>query len=153
MQRRQRTSWVSIKFCDFPEKNFSKIIDIEFSPNDRFSDLKSKIQQIYDIPVRHQTLWRKLASDASENVAINDSDLLAESGIRMGWKSRFLQMQGDIIELQTALPMKEYFPGGKHWCDSYRSINRQDRSRRLSIVISICFLCILVLFSLVSIFT
>lgn len=55
------------------------------------------------------------ARTAVDFALLRDGDSLGAHQIELGWKKSRLVVHGDVLRLKTALPTREYYPGGEVW--------------------------------------
>ena len=55
------------------------------------------------------------ASRTVDFAVLRDGDSLGVHQIELGWKKDRLVVHGDVLRLKTALPTREYYPGGEVW--------------------------------------
>lgn len=46
---------------------------------------------------------------------LRNCDTLGHHQIELGWKKNRLVVHGDVLRLKTAMPTREYYPGGEIW--------------------------------------
>ncbi len=119
------------------------------SLNNTMLDVKKRILSSINVPVHHQRLI-KTDSASGLKRAISDDLTLAEAGVELGWKNQRFQVPGDVLELHTDLQMREYYPGGFHWCRSWSVTSSSQRGTRMSLLMIVFVGCTVVFMVLLS---
>jgi hypothetical protein len=93
--------------------------------------------------------------DAGQTVdysVLRNGDTLGSHHIELGWKKNRLVVHGDILRLKTALPTREYYPGGEVWSMG-AAPGIDARSDRMCVLLSTVTLFLVLFFALISYLT
>lgn len=129
-------------------------------------DLKKRVSQDYSIPIQHQTFFSlpkapRLAAVSEEKAepdsssvrrVCKDSETLGAVGVRLGWTSGTLVAHGDTLDVQTLLPIADYYPGGRQWSEGAGS-STAGRSHSMSTALLLLLGGLLAFSTLLSVLT
>lgn len=93
--------------------------------------------------------------DAGQTVdcsVLRNGDTLGSHHIQLGWKKNRLVVHGDVLRLKTALPTREYYPGGEVWSMG-AAPGIDARSDRMCVLLSTVTLFLVLFSALISYLT
>ena len=134
--RRGRTSTLSVKMKSASDAAKEPVLVFEdIALENKILDIKRRICDSCNVPVHHQRLFKSGISN--ESTEISDTMSLADAKVELGWRNRQFTVPGDILELRTEMQMSEYYPGGRHWCQSWPVTSISQRESRMSLLLLI----------------
>jgi hypothetical protein len=145
MQKRERISTLSVKIESPSISAKDSVLVLEnVSLDNTILDIKRLILSTCNVPVNHQRLFQANSAQSAGQVELCDDVRLADANIELGWKNPRFNVPGDILELRTHLLLREYCPGGKHWCQSCPVASSSQRESRMSLLLIIFLGCVVV---------
>ncbi len=128
-----RISTVCIEIRSAIDPSSSSILIIEnVSDSTTIQEVKKMIMQSQNVPTHHQKLFSTNPIAPAEIHELSDNMALGEAGVQLGWQNAKYNVRGDVLLLKTDLSIQEYYPGGKHWCNSWDVTSRSQRETRIS---------------------
>jgi hypothetical protein len=128
-----RIATVCVETKSAIDPNSTSILVIEnVSENTTIQDIKRKISVSQNVPVHHQKIFSASTATPADTHELSDDLSLDKAGVQLGWKNARFNVRGDVLHLQTELSIQEYYPGGKHWCNSWTVTNSSQREMRIS---------------------
>lgn len=159
MQRRgrDRVGTVSVKVdCPSSSARDTVLVFENITQENTVLDVKRRVFSACNVPVNHQRFFianLDTSAQSERPTELRDEATLADLKVELGWKNPRFNVPGDILELRTVLPMREYYPGGKHWCQSWSVAGTSQRESRMSFILILFLGCIVVYMILLSCLT
>ena len=132
-KRNDKTTTVCVEIKSAINLNSSSILIIEdVSESTTIQEVKQRIALSQNVPIHHQKIYSTSAISPAGNHELGDDLSLGEAGVELGWQNARFNVRGDVLILQTELSIQEYYPGGKHWCNSWTVTSSSQREMRIS---------------------
>ena len=125
------TVCVDIRSAIDPNNSSTLIIE-NVSDDTTIQEIKRRILLSQNVPIHHQKIFSANTSSPSDMHELGNDLALGEAGVQLGWQNARYNVRGDVLFLRTDLAIQEYYPGGKHWCNSWTVTNSSQREMRIS---------------------